>query len=78
MKKQKLFKAVLAINAILLLFSMFVIKPSNAQVSCNPVSESDVRYVNATLTDINGDVYNEKMRGLTWNEYTKKTESRDR
>lgn len=72
MKKQKLFKTMLAANAIMLLFSMFGAKNSNAQVSCNAVSESDVRYVNASLVDINGDVYNEQMRGLTWDEYNQK------
>ena len=73
MKKSKLFKKILAINAIILLLSIFMIKPSNASVTCNPVSDSNVRYVNATFTDINGDIYNSQVRGVALDEYNKKS-----
>ena len=73
MKKQRLLKDVLALIAIVLLLSMLGITTSSAKVSCKSIPESDVRYVTATLTDINGDIYNEQTRGLSWDEYTKKT-----
>ena len=72
MIKQKLLKTGLALSATLSLFNVFMPKINYAAVKCNSISESDVKYVDATLADINGDIYNAQMRGLSWEDYSKK------
>ena len=73
MNKSKLLKTGLAITAFMSLFSMFFPKINFAAVKCNPINEADVKYVNATLVDINGDNYNAQIRGVPLEQYNPKT-----
>lgn len=55
---------------IILIFTIILsLICSNKALAYSKVDENEIRYVNATLTKINGNEYNTKMRGMSLEEY---------
>ena len=57
MNKQKILKTGLAIGTAMSLLTMLSSNVNLAAENCKPIPDTNVRYVNATLTDINYDYY---------------------
>ncbi len=70
MKKLNILKdGLIASTAVIALLSFVGNSKSFASTECIPVSEDNVKYVNATFVDINPDEYNSMIRGRTTDEY---------
>lgn len=72
MNKTNIFKASLIATAIITVFSNANDKVM-ANMECTKVNESQIKYVNATLTDINPEEYNSYIRGISKEEYYSKS-----
>ncbi len=70
MNKQKILKTGLAIGTAMSLLTMLSSNVNLAAENCKPIPDTNVRYVNATLTDINYDYYNALIRGISQEQYT--------
>lgn len=78
MNKTKIGKSIVALSTIMSLLTIGGSKVSASIGGCEPLTEDEVKYVNVTMTDINPERYNAKMRGMQPEEYySKSMEERD-
>ena len=78
MNKTKIGKSIVALSTIMSLLTIGGLKVSASIGGCEPLTEDEVKYVNVTMTDINPERYNAKMRGMQPEEYySKSMEERD-
>ncbi len=74
MNKKNIIKVGVIATAIIALFSNANDKVM-ANSNCQSIDDSKVKYVNATLVDINAEMYNASLRGISKNDYYSKSYS---
>lgn len=74
MNKINIFKSGLIVStAIISMLSFCGNLNSFAATDCTPISDENVKYINATFVDINPEEYNASLRGISSEEYYPKT-----